>query len=517
MKSMKTLKQIFSNKILILFLLLHILLLNINFAEWGDSYRILRASEYIRDLSYPDDEKRQPLFSILLAVRPEGVDQVAWARGFMFVVSLASFVVFSKILDQFKFVNRQKDIALLLFTLNPVFLYWSIRVMADVPFTFLTLLAFYFYKKNHASILNIFLVGLITGLSVLIRFEGYILGFSLGVGYFLSSLFTKSDLKNKFISVLKKLIPFGVGSLIVMLPWLIYRNPFTSTYFEEPGGREYNLQTFLIYVVSLFYLLGFSSAPFFIKNTLNSLKSFLSSNVAISVFVVIELFLALIWPAAIPRLFTPVIPFLIILIAFGITQHFEKKESNKSDLVVLTLLLIFYIIGQYYLRLQFLVLNKPLLIFVGMVQVVIIYSLIKKRANLFFYSLGVSCLVWSLSTIILHKDIFRAVSLGARYAVENLEGRVAYNDVSSVSDWYLNQKSKEDKVEGVYLNMDSKKGRSYESLEKAGVDYVLITNEHNTDMEFDVSESAYLEQLKEFRYTIRGKEFFTKVIKFERL
>ena len=91
------LKNVLKNKtvlVFLLFLLTHLLLLNVNTAEWGDSYRILRASEYIRNLNYPADEKRPPLFSVLLALRPGSVDQILWGRIFMLSVSIASFGVF---------------------------------------------------------------------------------------------------------------------------------------------------------------------------------------------------------------------------------------------------------------------------------------------------------------------------------------------------------------------------------------------------------------------------------------
>jgi len=69
----------------LLFIVLHIALFNVNTAEWGDSYRILRASEYIRRGIYPSDEKRPPLFSALAAVRPNSVDPVVWGKVVVFV------------------------------------------------------------------------------------------------------------------------------------------------------------------------------------------------------------------------------------------------------------------------------------------------------------------------------------------------------------------------------------------------------------------------------------------------
>lgn len=87
--------------IFLLFVVLHIALFNINAAEWGDSYRILRASEFIREGSYPNNEKRPPLYSFVLAVRPDGVDQVLWGRVIMFGLSIASFWVFYKLCGLF--------------------------------------------------------------------------------------------------------------------------------------------------------------------------------------------------------------------------------------------------------------------------------------------------------------------------------------------------------------------------------------------------------------------------------
>ena len=70
MEYMNLLKTITSHKFLIilLYIFIHLILININVAEWGDSYRILRASEHIRnDFTYPLDEKRPPLYSIFLS------------------------------------------------------------------------------------------------------------------------------------------------------------------------------------------------------------------------------------------------------------------------------------------------------------------------------------------------------------------------------------------------------------------------------------------------------------------
>src|SRR3989344_9004953 len=92
-------KNTFTEKRLFLLLLMgffatDILFFNVNKAEWGDSYRILRASELLKQGAYPDDEKRPPLLSLVIASRPLTIDPVIYSRIVLFVFSLCSFVLF---------------------------------------------------------------------------------------------------------------------------------------------------------------------------------------------------------------------------------------------------------------------------------------------------------------------------------------------------------------------------------------------------------------------------------------
>lgn len=502
--------------IFVVFVVAHLFLLNINFAEWGDSYRILRASEFVRQGEYPEDEKRAPLYSIFLALRPESLDQVVWGRVQMLSLSILFLYIFYLYLKEFKLGERFENLSLWMLVFNPVFLYWSIRLMADVPFAFLVLLVAYVHKKWLGEMIwwKYVLVGLVVGLAVLTRFEGYILGFSYGAWLVYDHLKDKKGF-TEVGALAGRLFYVLLGFLAVSLPWYLLKNPFTSSYFEEPSGRVYDFKMIYIYLVSLMYVFGFTSACYFFSKQIKDVKKFVKKNVFVTIFVLIELFLALLWPAAIPRLFTPIIPFMVILIAYLIDEHFKDQEKPVlADYLGLGFLLVFYVTSQYILKLQFLVLIKYQLVVVFLVQIIILAALLAKKYKIFKLSLIVSMVLWSFSTIFIHKDIFKAVVKANKYLVNNIEGKVAYNDVSSVSDWYLNQKSSQDNVEGFYLNMDSREGRTYEILKTNQVDYVMITNEHNTDMEFNPADISYLEEIKEFRYTIRGEQFFTKVLKF---
>ena len=510
---MTLLKKLISNKLFLIFVFLHIIFFSINYAEWGDTYRILRASEYVRDFSYPTDEKRPPLFSIILAIRPDFVDQVFWGRVVMFSISIGFFILYSEFLNLFKLNEKAKNLALWLLVFNPIFLYWSLRIYADLPFTFITLLIFYLYMKwktNLEGYKRPFLLGILLGLAVLTRFEGYILGLSLGFGILMQSAY---DTSKKF----KLLISLGTGFLVSAGFWLFYRNPFYSFYFEEPADRIYDFKTLIIFIASFLFAFGFAYAPYFFIQNINKVATQFKREPALILFIVLELSLALLWPAAIPRLLLPALPFIIVYLAKYLVEYFDNpRPINKNKFVLFLSLFIIYVVAQGLLKLQFLVLIKSFFVFVVILQPAILYFIVTKNYSKFRSVLYISMIVWSFSTIFLHKDIFKPLVKANKYTIRNVEGVIAYNDVTSVSDWYLNHSKGATGVRGVYLNMDAKKGRTYEILRQHEVDYLLITNEHNSTLEFDAKDTKYLEEIEEFRYTIRGKEFFTKLVKFVR-
>ena len=148
-------------------------------------------------------------------------------------------------------------------------------------------------------------------------------------------------------------------------------------------------------------------------------------------------------------------------------------------------------------------------------QVAALLFIVKKKFRPAAVLLVLTMLFWSVFVIRLHKDIFISVKNAAEYTVRNLEGKVAYNDVSSVSDFYLNVLDTP-KISGFYYNTESKKNLTYEALHQTGADYFLITNEHNTTMELDLDSRPYLTPVKDFSYNVNGAEFFAKIVKFER-
>src|SRR3989304_1451735 len=499
-------KIIFKYLPYVLFILVHFFLLNVNTAEWGDSYRILRASEFIRDGSYPEEEKRPPLFSLVLAARPAAADPVLWARGFMLLAGLAGMFLFGKFLKQYIRNERFVFIGMLFLLLNPDFLYWSIRVMADVPFALLALLGIYLYRKwkDNWTFKRYFLLGIVAGLSILTRFEGYILAASLFL-----SLFIEHRKKIKYY------VYYGLGILLVVLPWFLYRSPFASEYLEEPAGRTYDWTMIWIYFASLLALYGFVPAFALLSDRKKDIFRLFKKEPHISFFLFFELLLILLWPAAIPRLFVAVVPILILVLTLVLEKWWEDGRESKSVYVTAVSLLLFYVGSQFFLKLQFLILNKVLFTTLLILQVAALLFIVKKKFRPAAVLLVLTMLFWSVFVIRLHKDIFISVKNAAEYTVRNLEGKVAYNDVSSVSDFYLNVLDTP-KISGFYYNTESKKNLTYEALHQTGADYFLITNEHNTTMELDLDSRPYLTPVKDFSYNVNGAEFFAKIVKFER-
>lgn len=510
-----------------IFLLIHIALFNVNVAEWGDSYRILRASEFIRQGSYPKDEKRPPLFSIFTATRIGDIDAVLWGRVVMLVFSLLTFYVFDKFSKMFIKDEKQHFVSLILFVLNPVFLYWSIRIMADIPFSFFVLLFFYLIKKwNKLDFFKTVFLGLLCGLAILTRFEGYLLLISglIGVIFHHQEIYFKKtkikEIFNLFLASLPRVIVLGLTTLLVISPWLVYRNPLKSKYFEETERRVYDFKMVWTYFSSLFFLFGFTSAFFFIFKNFKKTTSFLSENVGLAVFILLELVLILLWPAAIPRLFVPLIPFFIVILSMCIFETFLNEEGRKNPVylnaTIIIFLIFFYIFSQFYLKLQFLILGYKVLALIVLVQVVATTFLHLRKNTAFLITIFLSTFIWSSYCINMHRNIFKSIKEASEYSSENLVGKVAYNDTSAIPEWYLNVSESKVPNTGVYMFFDKKEFLEFDKLRDKDIDYIIVSNEHNPNISINIEKRKYLQLIKEFSYNVNGTDFFAKVIKFDK-
>jgi hypothetical protein len=352
-------------------------------------------------------------------------------------------------------------------------------------------------------------MGLVCGLGILTRFEGYLLTLAAATGLLIISVDTQKAGK------LKKAISVTATSMLIAfltaLPWLIYRNPLTSTYLDEPMGRRYDLETLIIYAVSYVFVLGIIPAgsliiPGFLKRTALKIPDIFRKYPHITIFIVIESALTLVWTAAIPRLFIPIIPFLIIWFVKIFDRYFNQNIAfNKWAGYFAVILTVIYIVAQNHLRLQFLGPNRIVFPVIIIVSVICTLSIIIKNKKLFLASSVISLVILSASTIYMHKDIYRTIKEMAVLSSRETQGKYIHNDTSGIINWYL--------PTAEYKNLDDKKLLTSESLIRNGVDYVIITNEHNPNLDIDLKKRPYLSLVSKSEQETGGKMFFTWLIK----
>ena len=465
-----------SRKLLIflfVFLVLRILLFNINISEWGDSYYIIKAAESLRsNFSYPAYEKRLPLLSALIALNPLPVEMVVWAKILQILLSAGIILLTFKLArrlfpDLDTFALYTLSFALLF---NPVFFYWSLRVVAGILFTFLCLLAFNIY---HSQLRRRFLLlGLVCGLASLTRYEGFLLTTAFGLSLLLAKKF-------------KPLILHSLFFILIISPWflrnyLIFGNPFHSTYFSEPSTYTYNLKTVLIFLVSLVFLFGFPPVFFFVERGCRRVV-----RGPLFIFILLELLLILCWPAAVPRLFLPLIPFFLIFLVGGLAGVGvgERKKLFAASLV-LTLV---YVLSQYFLRLHFLVLSKSGLTLIATLGLLSTLSWLvfdfERARRIFVGLLLASEMIASFVVINNHRLVYSDALRAAQFAA-SLDGLTAYSDETGVVKYYLGDKGRK-------LPDDLREaGQQWRWLQENEIEYVLATDEYEQLSRFNAFNSA---------------------------
>ncbi len=494
--------------LLLLAIIFRLLLLNFNSAEWGDTYRILRAAELSRTEFYPQDEKRPPLLSLLISFHPNNMDPLLFGRYVLAFFSVISLILFYIYLKKYIKTTEYRIIGLLLFLFNPIYLYWSLRVYADVVFSVYVL--FVGVLIHQASLLSnkkyLMLLGFITAFSITLRFEGYILIASLLLFIFFKD-YPKLNIKNAVIA--------SIGVASVVFPYIIFRNPLNSSYLDEPAGRTYNLMTLWVYFVSLFYSLGVIYAPAVLIISRKVIMRFLYNNLFILFFLSLSLVLILLWPAAIPRLFVSAIPFLILSFVISL-ESLKNIKINKQMFVIVGITLIgLFAFSQFILKLQFLLVIKWVFALVIIVNLVSLFLYYVDKKVYSYVLIVISCIIWSLATLYIHKDIYKSLADASQYLARNGKGLVIHNDINSVAEWYINyypyrKWSMKSDFENIKLNPSV---LNPTNLKSYNVRFVLVTNEQDPSWWPDLSKKPYLEEIKLFRYNVNGSTFTTAVYK----
>jgi len=502
----------FKNKLIIFFgiyILFRFFIFNINSAEWGDSYRILRATSSIENGSYPKDEKRPPLYSAFLTFIPNNVDQILGGRVLMIFIGLGCVYTFYILLNQLNLnlTENQKLLSLILFAYNPLFIYWNMRIYADTFFLLICLIAFIIYiqilKTN--SLLKIFLLSFVSFLGIMTRFEGYLLISALTLG-FVFEFIRKRDKRILINLTIFLLIGFCFFIWAINTPWTFFKNPISSSYVDEANRRFVGFYDVLGYFLNLSFILGNLFTLYFVFFDKKRLFAFIKENFVLFNFLMIELMLAFIWPAAVPRLMVQIIPILVILMVLGLDSFYKKGSVTIS--FVFPLAIAIYLFGQYLVKSQFLLTNyffMAVIVFISLIQILFIY---KKNYRLFEFSLILVTVIWMGLFVYLHKDIYKVLNTGVVFFSQQYQkdGIIVTNDVSALSKFYFSDNLKY--LREVDFGIDIQK-----YLQEKNAKYIIITNEHNPDMEFSPSKYPYLETIYEHREEVNGRKFFVVISK----
>ena len=65
---------------LVLYIIIRFILLNVNYTEWGDTFRMIRGADYLARFQWPWDEKRWPMYSLILLPGIIFNDPLLWER-----------------------------------------------------------------------------------------------------------------------------------------------------------------------------------------------------------------------------------------------------------------------------------------------------------------------------------------------------------------------------------------------------------------------------------------------------
>lgn len=520
---------------LFFYLIFRVLIINTNSAEWGDSYRILRATEFLQNYTYPEDEKRPPLFSFVLLAKFHE-DPVTSGRVSMLIISIVNLILFYYLVSKIIYSIEIKSniyrfiplISTILFGVSPLFLYWSLRIYADNLFLTFLLLSFNIFflliksSKEIHKFLYVLALSLVTLLSILTRFEGYLIYASISLALFSFFVLKKDRMLRVFL--IYTIFIFGLILLVSRYEkFTFYQNPLISSYVDEVESRKLTLKEVSNYFFQLLFLSG--SIVGFIFLVLG-VKSFLKRDfLPIYIFILMQLGLSFIWFAAVPRLFLPVLPFYILLMVLGVLKFCENVLGDKNRLflkkfTLLYIALLFtYVISQYFLKVPFLITGFRMLainIFVGVIGIFFVMLLIYKFKTVTVKVLGIivfayifiSSLIWSYLFISLEKDTYKVLNQAVVYFIKNYPSNVVVmtNDVSSITRFYFKDRYRYSRE--LDLNRDIE-----EKIQKVSPDFIIVTNEHNPQMSFTPSKIPNLILEKEFKEVVNSRSFFTQIIR----
>ena len=194
---------------LLFYVIIRLLLLNVNYTEWGDTFRMIRGSSYLSHFQWPWDEKRWPLYSLFLLPGIWISKPIIWGRLLGILISVVSSVfLYLFYIENISKKKRYAVLAVVFMLLSPVYAYWSVRVMADPLFLMLVISYFYYFikfvKNREIKTKEIWLLSSLLLLITMTRLEGLFVVAGMGL-YYLVALYEKYKANKTLNNLLKDL------------------------------------------------------------------------------------------------------------------------------------------------------------------------------------------------------------------------------------------------------------------------------------------------------------------------
>lgn len=513
---------------ILIYLVIRIAIVNINFTEWGDTFRMIRAADFLSNGLWPWDEKRWPFYSVLLVPGIWLNDPLFWGRFLSFMASAGTlaltYALYLKLNVDFKSttfywdqkfslkniisfikayfkkenaysVEKYALLSTILLAVSPVFAYWSIRVMADPVFAMLILIYGLVFIKSYqkAEVKNEVLLSLLLLCITMTRLEGLFMFFGT-VGFFVLAKKAR-----KLSTILIYLLP----QALIYFPFtlyakVLYSGPVDNDYLKEAQTFVFNLDRFTYFFTYTAFIFVFPPLLYFlIKGILNLKDAVLKSDKSIylpylplALFLLQELLIGFIWTPSLPRIYMPIIPLLVVLTVYG----FQTWVPNRKDrwaflLMVLSICLFGYL--QYSYKLYFLGASKILfgIILLSSLVFILIAFALANNPKLKGYLSAFLIFMGALSSAVIiynQKDIYKSVYQAALFAKtladQNPQAeKIAYADETGTTSWYLKNNytyylSQNDSIED---NQEQ-----YKTLTDNGVTYLITTNEFNRGSQF---------------------------------
>jgi 4-amino-4-deoxy-L-arabinose transferase-like glycosyltransferase len=465
--------------LLFFYIVVKIFLINVNFAEVGDSNNFLLLADQISKGIFPIFTNRLPFYPLLLAVGIRFLDGYLWGRILSLLFSVGSIVVLYKLAIAL-FKKREIAVLACLFTtLNPIFSNHSMRVYSEVLLLLLVLSSFYFFYRENSK-LDFLVVGFITILAAMTRFEGFIL-FPV---FFISYAVLRKWRKLIYYSA------FTLSFFAAVLCFIYFKSGVFPSRFLEGlllvfRPREYNLVP--TYLTHLLFISGFPALIYFEVFGFSYLFRSFKKFAPLILYLGIELLLIYkTHPGA--RYFYVLVPIFSLVIASSIVQDFFKNKLVFLVVNVVSITLFVYLALTVKPFFVFGTIYSSLITLILSLAVLLIYLLYKQpRGSRIVKNLVIAIVLISLfnlsSSIIWYRRYdYYTIAQASRYLANKSE-KVAYFDESGVSAWFLRKN-------GVYFNEDLSDTDQLSWLKKNNVKYAIYTNEYNENGELTVLKSA---------------------------